>query len=87
MKEKLDANIKYFKHLCEKENLLYEEVEKYTIPFNAIRYKVNHKDNENVPANIVIDEIMDKPLIYRLIQAYLKVFNKVKKLNKNKTPL
>jgi len=78
MNEKLEANIKYFKHLCEKENLLYKEVEKYTIPFNAIRYKVNHNDSENTCANIVIDEIMNKPLIYRLIQAYLDVFNKVK---------
>ena len=78
MNEKLDENIKYFKHLCDKENLLYRVVEKYTIPFNAIRYKVNHKDSENTSANIVIDEIMNKPLIYRLIQATLDVFNNVK---------
>lgn len=77
MNDNLDANIKYFKHLCEKENLLYEEVESYTIPFNSVRYKVNPKDNENVCANIVIDEIFNKPLIYRLIQATLEVLKEV----------
>lgn len=78
MNEKLMENVKYFKHLCDKHNLQYEEVEKYTIPFNAVRFVVNHKDNENVCANIVIDEISNKPLIYRLIQATLETLNNVK---------
>lgn len=78
MNEKLEVNVKYFKHLCDKENLLYKEVENYTIPFKGVRYKVNHKDCENTSANIVIDEIFNKPLIYRLIQATLDVFNNVK---------
>lgn len=78
MDDKLIENIKYFKHLCDKENLLYEEVDSYTIPFNGVRYSVNRKYNEIAFANIVIDEIMNKPSIYRLIQVTLETLNNIK---------
>lgn len=79
MNEKLEANVKYFKHLCEKENLLYEEIEKYTYPFEGIMYKVNSKINVDISAKIVILENYNKPLIYRLIYNYIKILENLNK--------
>ena len=41
-------------------------------------YSVNVKDNAKMCAKVVINEIENKPLIYRLIQATLDVFNNIK---------
>ena len=78
MNKKLVENVKYFKQVCDKHNLQYEEVEKYTIPFNVVMYSVNVKDNAKMRAKVVINEFENKPLIYRLIQATLETLNDVR---------